>query len=217
MEATFWHERWARGEIGFHEERFHPLLVRYWAEVSAGARGDVFVPLAGKSRDMLWLRDAGHGILGVELSTLAIEQFFAERGLAPEIDDVGKFARHAAGGYRLLAGDFFDLDHEDCAQTSLFYDRAALIALPEATRALYAEHLRRCLQPGSRGLLITLDYPQGAVDGPPFSVTGEEVRRLFGSWCDVRQLAREPSTVKGVTVQQSAWQLTVQSLRLRGS
>jgi thiopurine S-methyltransferase len=69
------------------------------------------------------------------------------------------------------------------ADCSALYDRAALIALPAEMRERYAAHLKRILPKESHGLVITLDYDQAQMSGPPFAVLDDEVRRLFGdSW-----------------------------------
>lgn len=59
------------------------------------------------------------------------------------------------------------------------YDRAALIALPPRSRNRYARHLFD-LTGGAGQLLITLDYDQTQMDGPPFSVPEEEIGVLYG-------------------------------------
>jgi thiopurine S-methyltransferase len=47
-------------------------------------------------------------------------------------------------------------------------------------REQYATHLKRILPKDCHGLLITLDYDQAQMDGPPFAVLDDEVQRLFG-------------------------------------
>ena len=51
------------------------------------------------------------------------------------------------------------------------YDRASLIALPPEMRERYARHLAGILPPATQILLITLDYPQPEMPGPPFAVS----------------------------------------------
>jgi thiopurine S-methyltransferase len=85
MDPDFWHQRWRDNEIGFHQGEPAPLLQKHWPAVAAPAGSRVFVPLAGKSVDMVWLASQGHRVLGVELSPLAVEQFFAEHALEPEV------------------------------------------------------------------------------------------------------------------------------------
>jgi thiopurine S-methyltransferase len=150
----------------------------------------VFVPLAGKSLDMIWLAAQGHPVLGAELSPLAVEQFFAENGLHPRITETPAGRLHAADGIELMLGDVFDLDAATLASCEAVYDRAALIALPPDLRARYADEVYGRLPIGCLGLLITLEYPQPEKDGPPFSVDEAEVRRLFSKRWDIELLER---------------------------
>jgi thiopurine S-methyltransferase len=169
----FWHERWQRGAIGFHRSDVHPLLARHWPDVAGDAPASVLVPLAGKSLDLHWLAGRGHQVVGVELDAIAVRSFFDEAGLHPDIDEQGALSRWRAGGITLWHGDFFD--YRARPGFELFYDRAALIALPEADRPRYLEHLAAQLARGASGLLITLEYPQECMDGPPYSVPESEL------------------------------------------
>ena len=190
METDFWLQRWRDGRTGFHRDRVMPLLEQHWDALALPAGSRVFVPLAGKSLDMLWLAEQGYRVLGAELSPLAVEQFFAENGLQPEVHDA-RYGRHyVAGAIELICGDVFALDATALADCTGVYDRAALIALPPAMRRRYAEELYACLRAHCRGLLITLEYPQVEKVGPPFSVDESEVRSLFGERWNVDLLER---------------------------
>lgn len=173
MHKDFWHQRWLRNEIGFHRDSVHPALQEHWPGVSHGEPKPVLVPLCGKSLDMLWLARHGHPVVGVELDRGAVETFFAEAGLAPEIDETGLLPSYSAGGITVFVGDFLEFDQP--GRYGLVYDRAALIALPPEMRKPYLAHLAGLLAPGARGLLITLEYSQPCMQGPPFSVMPEEL------------------------------------------
>lgn len=206
METEYWTGRWERGETGWHKAEVNPYLVRYWDSAGVLAGGRVLVPLCGKSLDLGWLASRGHSVLGVELSPLAIAGFFTEADLLSEIAvrrvgpigrpaepadaPGGRFEVTGARGIDLACGDIFDLEVLDLASQGVvgLYDRASLIALPPALRARYAETLCRCLPPGARGLVVTLEYDQTLRDGPPFSVGPAEVERLFGGRFEVRPL-----------------------------
>lgn len=179
MEPDFWRQRWQAGRIGFHQDRPLPLLLKHWPALDVPADTTVFVPLCGKSLDMAWFAEQGHRILGVELSELAVRQFFDERGLEPRVRET-RYGRHyAAGPYELIAGDAFALDADALAGCAAVYDRAALIALPPELRRRYAATALRHLPAGCAGLLVTLEYPQDEKDGPPFAVGEAEVRDLL--------------------------------------
>ncbi|KAA0944405.1 thiopurine S-methyltransferase [Pseudomonas sp. ANT_H14] len=180
MDPKFWHERWARNQIGFHLPEVNPYLQRHWPALVLMSGARVLVPLCGKSLDLAWLASQGHQVIGVELSETAIEGFFSEQGLTPQISQRGLFRVYQAGSIELWCGDFFALDEGDVAECTAFYDRAAMIALPPLMREQYAAHLNSILARGCQGLLITLDYEQAQKAGPPFAVPDEEVRLLLG-------------------------------------
>lgn len=183
MDADFWLERWRQGHTGFHQERVMPLLQKYWSSLALPTGSRILVPLAGKSLDVLWLAGQGHRVLAVELSPLAVQQFFDENGLRAQVSDSAMGRCHRAGNIEFLCGDIFDLDAGTLAQCAGFYDRAALIALTPELRQRYARHVYGQLPAHCRGLLLTLEYEQAQMDGPPFAVLESEVRELYaGGW-----------------------------------
>ncbi len=190
MEPDFWQQRWRDGQIGFHQEHVTPLLEKYWAALNLPADSKVFVPLAGKSRDMDWLAARGHRVLGVELSELAVQQFFAERDLVPTITESHLGTHHVVGTFELICGDAFALDAATLADCAAVYDRAAVIALPLPLRQRYANDLYARLPAGCRGLMITVDYPQHEKAGPPFSVNKDEMHVLFDRDWNIDMLER---------------------------
>jgi thiopurine S-methyltransferase len=180
MQPEFWYERWQRGEIGWHLKEVNAHLEQHWHRLGTPAGAQVLVPLCGKTRDLLWLGAQGYRVLGVELSPIAVEAFFAENGLSPQVSAEGPFRRYQVDEIAILCGDFFHLSAAGVGGVSAVYDRASLIALPPALRGRYAEHLTAIAPAGTEGLLITLEYPQAEMDGPPFSVAEPEVTALFG-------------------------------------
>lgn len=190
MEKDYWLERWKREETGFHQNEVNPYLCQYWQALHLAADSEVFVPLCGKSRDMLWLSEQGHAVLGVETSAVAVQAFFKENGYIPNQTSGENFDRYDASGIRILCGDFFDLIKHDLAKTSAVYDRASLIALPPEMRKRYADHLLSILPPAAQILLITLDYPQQEMAGPPFAVSANEVEALYHERFTIRLLSQ---------------------------
>lgn len=190
MDTHYWQDRWAEGRTGWHQDRPTPLMLKHWPALDVAVGSRVFVPLAGKSQDMRWLAGQGYRVLGVELSQLAIEQFFAESGLEPRVRST-RYGRHyEAGGIEIICGDAFALDEAVLRDCDAVFDRAALIALPPPLRRRYADELYARLPAGCRGLLITLEYPQPEAEGPPFSVAEDEVQTLFSSSWSVDLLER---------------------------
>lgn len=188
MNADYWCERWAKSETGFHQNEINPHLQRFWPALNLTPGSSVFVPLCGKSRDMLWLRGQGHEVVGVEICPLAVEAFFAENGLHTSVIKQGTFSVYKTERLRLYCGDFFQMASKDMAGVSAVFDRASLIALPPSMRSAYAAHMQTILASGVNILLVTLDYPQHEMQGPPFSGKELEVRALYEKTGEVRLL-----------------------------
>lgn len=191
MHESFWQDRWARNQIGFHQEKFNGYLRRHWASLDLPRGTGVLVPLCGKSLDMLWLAEQGYRVLGVELAERAVQDFFAEQGVQPEVSQHGSFMRYRGAAVEILCGDFFALKAEDLAGCEAFYDRAALIALPVPMRERYVAHLQALLPESCKGLLVTLVYDQQRMDGPPFSVTDAEVSEHFAKGWSLCEMERK--------------------------
>ena len=141
MDPEFWQSRWQEGRIGFHQDRPTPLMLKHWPSLGVTPGQQVFVPLCGKSLDMAWFASQGLRVLGVELSALAVEAFFRESGLHPEVEDTRYGREYRAQGIRIICGDAFALDEDALADCSAVFDRAALIALPAALRERYVHEL----------------------------------------------------------------------------
>jgi len=216
VEASFWHERWQQNQIGFHQPEINPHLQQFWPGLGLPADSTVFVPLCGKSADMLWLRAQDYRVVGVELSPMAVDAFFSENRLQPDTWQEDGFTVSEADGIRLYCGDYFALRPQHLSGAAGAFDRAALMALPPAMRADYAQHLRRLLPRPSRILLVVFDYPQQEMAGPPFSVSEADVRALYGQEFAVERLhavdvlAQEPwFRDKGLTqLQEKVYRLT---------
>lgn len=179
MDKAFWIERWERNQIGFHLDQVNPHLERFWDRLGV-SRGRVFVPLCGKSLDMLWLLGQGHEVMGVEISGIAARDFFRSNGLLPERTRSGDFEVWRSDGLALFVGDFFELPASLLEGVAAVYDRASLVALPPSMRPAYAAHLEEILPQRMPVLLVSLEYDESQMQGPPFPVHEDEVRDLYG-------------------------------------
>lgn len=188
MEHQFWLDRWVEGDIGFHRNEVHPELIAHWSKLELSPRSRVLVPLCGATPDMGWIAAQDNEVIGVELSSIALERFLMEHRVRHVTMDEKGFRTYLGGRYQLWCGDFFALPQEVFSGIDAVYDRAALIALPETLRQRYAAFLAERLEPGTRILLISLTYNQGETTGPPFSVTADEVSTLFADSFDVNVL-----------------------------
>lgn len=209
MDADFWHQKWETNVIGFHESEANPLLVAYFKELSLATGSRVFVPLCGKTLDIAWLLSKGYRVAGIELSELAIEQLFAELGIEPEITDIGEIRHYSATDIDIFVGDIFELTRKMLGTIDAVFDRAALVALPENMRARYAKHLTD-ITANAPQLLITFEYDQKLMDGPPFSVREEAVSQNYKDSYDISLLTRVDvvNGLKGsLAAKESVWLL----------
>lgn len=214
MDHSFWAERWATGRIGFHRAAPNPSLVAHADEAFGPApqAGAVLVPLCGKSVDLLWLATRFARVLGVEFVEQGARDFFAEQGVTPTRTDTPIGPVYAHANIAILVADIFTVTREALGPgVTAVYDRAALIALPPALRAAYVAHLLALTDPGTRFLVLTLEYPQEVHTGPPFSVTDAELLALYAGTTATR-LARivdePPPSLAGTEVHSSVWSLT---------
>lgn len=202
-----WLARWREGRIGFHEGQVNALLDAHAARL-AGARR-VLVPLCGRAEDLAYLAARGHEIVGVELAEQAVREFFERHGLVPEVEPRGALTAYRAGAITILAGDFFAVRREDVGAIGGLYDRAALIALEAEVRPRYVAHLRTLLAEDARGIVLTCEYQDARVHGPPFPVLEDELRALYAgaevAWLEDRPFASPRFVELGVHATERAF------------
>ncbi len=174
MDPSFWHQKWGKNEIAFHESEANPLLVKYFKELSLAKGKRVFLPLCGKTLDIPWLLSNGYRVAGAELSKIAIEQLFLGLGVEPKISAIGEMNHYSAENIDIFVGDIFHLSDKILGPVDAIYDRAALVALPETMRNRYTTHLMKITDKAPQ-LLICYEYDQSLVEGPPISISNEEV------------------------------------------
>jgi len=177
MEPQFWLERWQRNEIGFHQAAPNEALTSHWATLGLAPGARVFVPLAGKSLDMIWLAAQGHHVVGIELAADAVRAFADENGPVDRVE--------------LRCGDLFELDPASLGRIEAVFDRGSLVALPPPLRQRYAAKLSELSPSGTRTLLVTMEYDQSKMNGPPHAVPEPEVQALFGNTHHIELLQRD--------------------------
>ncbi len=223
MESKFWQQRWQEGRIGFHKSDVNPELIKYFSNIALPVGSQVLVPLCGKSIDMVWLACAGYDVVGIELVESAVQAFFAEQNITPTITELTSTAdkstlkryqgQLAGQTITLWAADIFALSTIDIGDIDAVYDRAALIALPANMRADYSRHIVK-LSNNAPQLLITLNYDQSKKDGPPFSITQQQLHQYYSADYKIVELASKSSTLNAtseILVTEHVWLLKPQS------
>lgn len=209
MQADFWHDRWDNNEIGFHQAEVNAFLESHWSDFSIPTNSTVLVPLCGKSLDMLWLRERGYNVVGVELSQKALDEFVSENNLSASDIIHDKYDGYELPDMRLYCGDFFHLTRNDTDDIMAVYDRASLIALPPEMRKAYVAHILELVDPGTSILLVTMEYDQSKMAGPPFSVHESEVRTLYNGASSIEVINQVTFERKGQTVNEKVYRILI--------
>lgn len=210
MDADFWQNRWATNKIVFHEKDGNKLLARHFDVIEMPADARYFVPLCGKTGDIARLLSKGYRVVGIELAETAILQLFQELGVVPAYSEVGSLKHYSAESLDIFVGDFFDLTAEVLGAVDAVYDRAALVALPVDMRPRYSAHLASITQ-HAKQMLITFEYEQNDMDGPPFDVDENEVHTHYADAYEIELIRRIdiPGGLKGlVKANETVWLLT---------
>lgn len=196
MEPEFWKKTWNGGRIAFHQQDYHEKLTEFFPQLNPQREQRVLVPLCGKSVDMLWLHNQGLRVHGIELHEQAVQAFFSENKLAPvtKTHDA-HFVHYSHENILISSGDFFKLDEK--STYDFVYDRAALVALPFEMRKIYAQVIKRSLRNGGKCLLIVYDYDQTKMQGPPFSVSNNEIHDLYQDQFSIRLIEEKKPANEG--------------------
>ena len=190
MEPDFWYKKWEDNVIGFHKSEANHLLVNHFSLLALPKVGRVFVPLCGKTLDIDWLLESGHGVVGVELSEIAVKQLFSGLNLTPIITQKDALIHYSADDIDIYVGDIFHLTKALLGPIDVVYDRAAYIALPWEMRQRYSQHLI-AITGNATQLLITLAYDQSLQQGPPFSISNPELNQQYQQVYDITLLSSQ--------------------------
>ncbi|WP_299188835.1 thiopurine S-methyltransferase [uncultured Psychrobacter sp.] len=194
MNPEFWQTRWQEKRIGFNQSEVNPLLTKYFHHLDLPAGSRIFVPLCGKSIDMVWLAAQGHEVVGVELVETAVQEFFAEQKISSTVHQhtdnpaikyyQGQLAEQTI---TLWVADIFALTAADIGDVDAVYDKAALIALPSDMRPQYSKQIRE-LSSNTAQILLTLNYDQSKKDGPPFSISSAQLQQYYANYYQITEL-----------------------------
>mgnify|MGYP005987679859 CR=1 FL=1 len=210
MDSNFWHQLWESNDIGFHQRAVNPLLAEYFNTLSLAEGTRLFIPLCGKTLDIAWLLSKGYRVAGAELNKPAVELLFSELGVEPIISKLGALDCYSAENIDIFVGDIFDLSAELLGDVDAIYDRAALVALPEAMREQYRKHLLEITNVAPQ-LLLTFEYDQTVLAGPPFSISSDDINQYYADQYTLTLLKQieVPGGLKGqCKASESIWLLS---------
>ena len=216
MNPEFWQARWKEKRIGFNQPKVNPLLIKYFSDLKMATGSRIFIPLCGKSIDMIWLANQGFDMVGVELVESAVQEFFAENNISYTIkahdknSNIKCYQGQLSGQtIALWVADIFMLRTNDVGRVDAVYDRAALIAMPAELRPQYSQQVIDLSQNAPQ-LLLTLNYDQNERAGPPFSISHEQIQQYYSAHYQIQELEGKPSTLNAapeMAVTEHVWLL----------
>ncbi|XP_067913212.1 probable thiopurine S-methyltransferase isoform X1 [Heterodontus francisci] len=192
MTVEDWMGRWEKKHISFHKNEVHKLLQKHLDIILNGRKQiRIFFPLCGKSLDMKWLADQGHTVVGVEVSKMAVREFFAEQNLSYTQESVpgmpgAEVFKSSDGQLSLFNCDMFDFSSLIAGKFDGMWDRGSLVAINPSDRQRYAKLMTTLMAKGCRYLLDTLTYDQNKYAGPPFSTPRLAIQDLYGQSCNIQ-------------------------------
>ncbi|MCC5942928.1 MAG: thiopurine S-methyltransferase [Balneolaceae bacterium] len=190
MELSYWESRWNKGKTGFHMPGGYPGLQTHWEKLALPREPNVFVPLCGKTEDMIWLSENAGKVTGVEISEKAVTEFFTENGIIPTISSFAGFQIFSSGNIEIWCGDFLKMPVHKLESINLIYDKAALVALPEKMRPGYSKKIKQICSQHTKILLHHFEYDQQEMPGPPFSVKRKNIEEYFSGDFKMIQLEK---------------------------
>jgi len=177
-QPAFWDERFVAGFTPWDAGRVPPRFAWHVASLERGSAARVLVPGCGSGYEIAHLAAAGFDVLGIDISSAAIERAATLLGstLAERV---------------LQQQDFFTLD----ASFDWIYERAFLAALPPE---LWPDWARQCaarLRRGGElaGYLFLDTHAPKVRRGPPFVAARDELESLLSVYFDC--LADEPIVI----------------------
>lgn len=207
MNKVFWNNKWENNEIGFHQNNVTPLLKKYlhYFLDKNSIKKSCLLPLCGKTFDLIYLSEFFKEVTGVELIKKAIEDFYIENNLEMRTRNSSISSKNI----EIFNEDFFSFNKSENKKYSYIFDRASLIAISPVSREKYVQSIKRSMSTNCKIFLITIEYKQDQIEGPPFSLSDDDVKSLFKDF-KLEKLCRESvigqnQKFKGLNIFQSAW------------
>lgn len=193
-ETQYWLDRWQEEKTPFfHLDETHPLLKKYFDDcLSLSDESVVFVPLAGKTLDLLWLREK-YPVVAVEISDIAVKAFFKENELNPKVTECDYGKIYQVENLTFYQANLYDLPDSILSSISHIYDRASLIAFNEEKRPKYVSFLQQKCVSLKEWFLVSLYFEVSGYQGPPFPLSEQELNSLFKNYFTIDVIHQQQS------------------------
>ncbi|KAM8966240.1 thiopurine S-methyltransferase-like [Pelodytes ibericus] len=209
LSVNDWMARWEKRIIGFHEANVHVLLAEFVDDmVNNRKQIRILFPLCGKAVDMKWLADMGHTIVGIDVSEIAIKEFFAENNIPYVEEDVpgisgAKVFKSTSGNISLYCCSIFNINDSIVGKFDGIWDRGAMVAINPCDRQRYVSLIISLMAKDCHYLLVTVEFEPKLHAGSPFYVPDEDLETMLGSLCSYKCL----KTIDALSDNQRQWGL----------
>lgn len=168
----------------FHAAAYNSLLVKYHDRLTPEQKtGRVFVPLCGKTLDMIFLSEQRYEVVGLEFSEIGIVDFFAENNLTYDKEELvdSPFVKYTAKerNITIYKGDLFDLSRDVCGDFDASWDRGSFVAVNVPTRKKYAQLMSSIIRPSGKILMEVWKYNPSKYAGPPHHTEEKDIVETF--------------------------------------
>lgn len=178
MEKEFWMQAWEDRRIGFHQSQYNPVMTEHYKDLELKDK-NVLIPLAGKSKDILYFIERGANVTAIELSEMAVKEFFEENGIVPQLSKTATHTIYESQGLKFVCGDFFSYSPDQGKHFDYYYDRACIVALPMEMRQSYYKKIESLIAIHTDIFIITFAHNGPKDFGPPFYVPEEEILTAY--------------------------------------
>ena len=176
-------------------KKVDPILIENIKELTAGRSNlRIFVPMCGKTRDMLWLAEQGHTIIGVEINARYIKAFFRDAELeytlrSGQITPKKKVTVYEAKDrdITLYQCDIFDYTKEVSGQFDAIWDQSAMPVINDMGAKRLKEYtslMQTLLKSDGRHMVEVCKHGANFVDE-------KMLKSLFGDKSDIRYIGND--------------------------
>lgn len=164
----FWSQVWDEGTIRFHQNNYNSEMIKYFNDIDLKGKS-VFIPLAGKTKDILYFLEKGANVTAIEFWEPAVISFFEENNIAYKKHGYSFFADNLT----FHAMDFFNFSTD--TPFDVLYDRASQVVFNKADRPHYYQHISKLINPKTILLLFSIDHDGSFEYGPPHKIPKSEI------------------------------------------
>jgi len=171
--ATDWEARYRAGEDRWTMDVAPPALRDLLAALRPGGHLSVLVPGAGYGVDALAWAQAGHEVTAIDIAPYAVA-------------GMTRRARQMQLELTVREADLFDLPSNWRGRFDAIWEQTCYCAIRPERRAEYVRAMAAVLKPA--GVFYGLFWNHGVADGPPWSISMQEVRERFGECFSITAL-----------------------------